>query len=96
MPSPVVELNRAVAVSMADGPAAGLSLVDALASDPSLREYHLLPSARADLLWKLGRYSEARSEFERAAALTRNARHRERLLSRVAECTAREREAERS
>lgn len=90
MPSPVVELNRAVAVSMADGPAAGLTLVDALASEPSLREYHLLPSARADLLWKLGRYSEARGEFERAAGLTRNARHRERLLSRAAECVTRD------
>ncbi|HVW30273.1 MAG TPA: RNA polymerase sigma factor [Polyangiaceae bacterium] len=93
MPSPVVELNRAVAVSMAEGPAAGLTLVDALASEPSLREYHLLPSARADLLWKLGRFSEARGEFERAAALTRNARHRERLLSRAAECADRDEKA---
>ncbi|HEX4334903.1 MAG TPA: RNA polymerase sigma factor [Polyangiaceae bacterium] len=86
MPSPVVELNRAVAVSMAEGPAAGLRLVDALASEPSLRDYHLLPSARADLLAKLGRFEEARAEFERAASLTRNARHRERLLARAAEC----------
>jgi RNA polymerase sigma factor (sigma-70 family) len=93
MGSPVVELNRAVAVSMAEGPAAGLVLVDALVSDPSLREYHLLPSARADLLWKLGRFSEARGEFARAAALTRNARHRERLLARAAECVARDGEA---
>jgi RNA polymerase sigma-70 factor (ECF subfamily) len=79
-PSPVVELNRAVAVSMADGPAAGLALVDALASEPTLRDYHLLPSARADLLAKLGRAREARAEYARAAALTRNARQRERLL----------------
>ena len=91
MPSPVVELNRAVAVSMAEGPEAGLKLVDALASEGSLCEYHLLPSARADLLCKLGRFREARGEFERAAALTRNARHRDRLLSRAVECTARER-----
>ena len=86
VPSPVVELNRAVAVSMADGPAAGLRLVDALASEPSLRGYHLLPSARADLLAKLGRLAEASDEFERAASLTRNARHRDRLLARAAEC----------
>jgi RNA polymerase sigma factor (sigma-70 family) len=86
VPSPVIELNRAVAVSMAEGPAAGLELVDALAADPSLKEYHLLPSARADLLAKLGRFREARTEFERAASLTRNARHRERLLERAAGC----------
>jgi RNA polymerase sigma factor (sigma-70 family) len=84
--SPIVELNRAVAVSMADGPAAGLALVDALAHEPSLRNYHLLPSARADLLWKLGRLDEARVEFERAAALTHNERQRERLLERAAAC----------
>jgi RNA polymerase sigma factor (sigma-70 family) len=84
--SPVVELNRAVAVSMAEGPAAGLELVDALATEPSLQNYHLLPSARADLLAKLGRMSEARAEFERAASLTRNARQRERLLERAAAC----------
>jgi RNA polymerase sigma factor (sigma-70 family) len=84
--SPVVELNRAVAVAMAEGPAAGLALVDALTSEPSLQSYHLLPSARADLLVKLGRMSEARAEFERAAALTRNARQRERLLERAAAC----------
>ena len=81
--SPVVELNRAVAVSMADGPAAGLALIDALSSAPSLQNYHLLPAARADLLSKLGRFSEAQAEFERAAQLTRNARQRERLLWRA-------------
>src|SRR5207244_8143028 len=75
-PSPVVELNRAVALSMAFGPAAGLELVDALISEPSLRGYHLLPSVRGDLLAKLGRLDEARAEFERAATLTRNARAR--------------------
>ncbi|HYQ30071.1 MAG TPA: DUF6596 domain-containing protein, partial [Polyangiaceae bacterium] len=87
VPSPVVELNRAVAVSMADGPAAGLALVDALSAAPSLQNYHLLPSARADLLRKLGRFQEAQVEFERAAALTRNARQRERLLERAADCS---------
>ncbi|MGH3324870.1 MAG: RNA polymerase sigma factor, partial [Streptomyces sp.] len=75
-PSPVVELNRAVAVSKAEGPAAGLRLVDALAAEPALREYHLLPSVRGDLLERLGREEEARAEFERAASLTRNARER--------------------
>jgi predicted RNA polymerase sigma factor len=84
--SPVVELNRAVAVSMAQGPAAGLELVDALVSEPSLQRYHLLPSARADLLEKLGRLGEARVEFERAASLTQNARQRQRLLERAAAC----------
>ena len=83
-PSPVVELNRAVAVAMASGPAAGLELVDALRSEPSLQEYHLLPSVRGDLLVKLGRQVEARQEFERAASLTRNARERELLLARAA------------
>jgi RNA polymerase sigma factor (sigma-70 family) len=83
MPSPVVELNRAVAVSMASGPAAGLALVDALASEPALKKYHLLPSVRGDLLLKLGRRDEARPEFERAAALTRNTRERELLLNRA-------------
>ncbi|HYG66426.1 MAG TPA: RNA polymerase sigma factor, partial [Anaeromyxobacteraceae bacterium] len=82
-PSPVVELNRAVAVGMALGPAEGLALVDRLASEPSLRGYHLLPSVRGDLLAKLGRRDEARAEFERAAGLTRNARERELLLARV-------------
>jgi RNA polymerase sigma factor (sigma-70 family) len=83
-PSPVVELNRAVAVSMADGPAAGLELVDALADEPALKTYHLLPSVRGDLLAKLGRYDEARDEFQRAATLTRNERERRLLLDRVA------------
>ena len=86
IPSPVIELNRAVAVSMADGPHAGLTLVDALASEPSLARYHLLPSVRADLLYKLGRHPEARTEFERAAALTRNTRERDLLLTRAASC----------
>ena len=85
-PSPVIELNRAVAVSMAHGPQAGLTLVDALASEPSLARYHLLPSVRADLLYKLGRHPEARNEFERAAALTRNTRERDLLLTRAASC----------
>jgi RNA polymerase sigma factor (sigma-70 family) len=85
-PSPVIELNRAVAVSMAHGPHAGLALVDALASEPSLARYHLLPSVRADLLYKLGRRTEARTEFERAAALTRNTRERDLLLTRAASC----------
>ena len=84
--SPVVELNRAVAYGMAFGPAAGLELADALVAEPSLRSYHLLPSVRGDLLAKLGRSDEARSEFERAAALTRNARERELLLERAAAC----------
>jgi RNA polymerase sigma factor (sigma-70 family) len=82
-PSPIVELNRAVAVAMAFGPQAGLELVDALAGEPSLKSYHLLPSVRGDLLAKLGRSEEARAEFERAAALTRNARERELLLERA-------------
>jgi RNA polymerase sigma factor (sigma-70 family) len=83
-PSPVVELNRAVALSMADGPAAGLVLVDALVSEASLKDYHLLPSVRGDLLGKLGRHEEARAEFERAATLTRNERERALLLQRAA------------
>ena len=82
-PSPIVELNRAVAVAMADGPAAGLALVDQLMREPSLKSYHLLPSVRGDLLTKLGRDSEARAEFERAASLTRNARERDLLLARA-------------
>ncbi len=85
-PSPVVELNRAVAVAMAFGPAAGLELVDSLTSEPSLKAYHLLPSVRGDLLVKLGRLDEARPEFERAAALTRNARERTLLLARAGAC----------
>ncbi|MFD9035104.1 RNA polymerase sigma factor [Streptomyces sp. NPDC059567] len=84
-PSPVVELNRAVAVSMAEGPEAGLALVDALAEEPALAGYHLLPSVRGDLLERLGRPAEARAEFERAASLTRNERERELLLGRARE-----------
>jgi len=85
-PSPVVELNRAVALAMAFGPAAGLELVDTLTSEPSLKSYHLLPSVRGDLLAKLGRFDEARAEFERAAALTRNTRERDLLLGRARAC----------
>ena len=85
-PSPVIELNRAVAVSMAFGPAAGLELVNALTSDPSLEKYHLLPSVRGDLLTKLRRFDEARLEFERAASLTRNVREHELLLQRAKAC----------
>ena len=81
--SPVVELNRAVAVSMAEGPAAGLALADALLGEPALQRYHLLPAARAELLEKLGRFDEAKTEFERAALLTQNARQREQLLRRA-------------
>jgi predicted RNA polymerase sigma factor len=86
MPSPVIELNRAVAVGMAFGPAAGLELVETLAGEPSLENYHLLPSVRGDLLKKLRRLEEARVEFERAASLTRNTRERELLLRRATEC----------
>ena len=86
VPSPVVELNRAVAVSMAFGPQAGLALVDALREDATLRHYHLLPSVRGDLLAKLGRAAEARAEFERAAAMTRNERERALLLARANAC----------
>jgi RNA polymerase sigma factor (sigma-70 family) len=82
-PSPVVELNRAVAVAMASGPAAGLQLVEALSSEPSLQSYHLLPSVRGDFLFKLGRFAEARAAFEQAASLTRNARERDLLLDRA-------------
>jgi len=85
MPSPVVELNRAMAVAMAFGPEAGLQIVDGLTSEPSLKSYHLLPSVRGDLLARLGRFEESRTEFERAAALTRNAREREVLLARAAQ-----------
>jgi RNA polymerase sigma-70 factor, ECF subfamily len=85
-PSPIVELNRAVAVSMAFGPAAALDLVDALAGDARLRTYHLLPSVRGDLLSKLGRFEEARAEFSRAAGLARNARESSLLLGRAAAC----------
>lgn len=86
LPSPVIELNRAVAVAMAFGPASGLELVDRLTSEPSLREYHLLPSVRGDLLFKLGRFEEARAEFARAASLTRNVRERDLLVAREAAC----------
>jgi len=86
-PSPVVELNRAVAVAMAFGPAAGLEIADALRGEPSLASYHLLPSVRGDLLAKLGRHAEARAEFERAAELTRNERERDLLLQRAAGAT---------
>jgi predicted RNA polymerase sigma factor len=88
-PSPVVELNRAVAVGMAYGPQAGLEIVDKLLPDLSLRQYHLLPSVRGDLLFKLGRHAEARAEFERAAALTRNERERQMLLDRANDCAER-------
>ncbi|MBA3259471.1 MAG: RNA polymerase sigma factor [Gemmatimonadales bacterium] len=88
-PSPVVALNRAVAIGMAFGPAVGLERVDALTSEPLLRSYHLLPAVRGDLLDKLGRFEEARAEFERAASLTRNARERDLLLQRAAACAGR-------
>jgi predicted RNA polymerase sigma factor len=85
-PSPIVELNRAVALGMAFGPAAGLQVVDSLTREPALGGYHLLPSVRGDLLAKLGRFEEARPEFERAASLTRNTRERELLLERARSC----------
>jgi predicted RNA polymerase sigma factor len=84
--SPVIELNRAVALAMAFGPAAGLEVVDTLLEEPALRSYHLLPSVRGDLLVRLGRPNEARAEFERAASLTRNSRERDLLLGRAAAC----------
>jgi predicted RNA polymerase sigma factor len=86
MPSPIVELNRAVAVSMAYGPAAGLEIVDELQSVASLKSYHLLPSVRGDFLMKLERFDEARAEFERAASMTRNAREQTLLRARAAAC----------
>ncbi len=86
MPSPIVELNRAVALAMAFGPAAGLELIDTLASEPSLKAYHLLPSVRGDFLFKLGRFTDAQGEFERAATLARNARERKLLLERADAC----------
>ena len=86
MPSPIVELNRAVAVAMASGPAVGLAIVDTLVDEPALANYHLLPTVRGDLLFKLGRAGEALMEFERAASLTQNARERELLLERVRAC----------
>jgi RNA polymerase sigma factor (sigma-70 family) len=85
-PSPIVELNRAVALSMAFGPAAGLEVVDALVDEPALKAYHLLPAVRGDLLFKLGRHEEARREFDRAAALTRNTREKALLLARARAC----------
>jgi RNA polymerase sigma-70 factor (ECF subfamily) len=95
-PSPIVELNRAVALSMAFGPAAGLALVDTLTSEPTLAKYHLLPSVRGDFLRKLGRFEEARVELERAASLTRNARERELLLERARGCAESARSADAS
>ena len=86
LPSPVVELNRAVAISMAYGPAAGLELVESLRGEPVLEHYHLFPSVRGDLLVKVGRVQEAMAEFERAASMTRNARERELLLARARAC----------
>jgi RNA polymerase sigma-70 factor (ECF subfamily) len=86
MPSPVVGLNRAVAISMAEGPAAGLLLIDALAAEPALQRYHLLPAARGDMLAKLRRFEEAQAEFERAASMTKNARERTLLLDRASTC----------
>jgi RNA polymerase sigma factor (sigma-70 family) len=86
MPSPIVELNRAVALAMAYGPAKGLEVIDTLVAEPSLKSYHLLPSVRGDLLFKLGRFGEAQVEFERAATLTRNARERELMLDRAKAC----------
>jgi RNA polymerase sigma-70 factor (ECF subfamily) len=88
MPSPIVELNRAVALSMLMGPEAGLKIVDALTAEPLLRDYHLLPSVRGDLLAKLGRADEARAEFERAAGMTQNERERRLLLQRAAACAS--------
>jgi predicted RNA polymerase sigma factor len=89
-PSPIVELNRAVALAMHMGPAAGLAIVDGLRGEPALARYHLLPSVRGDLLMKLGRFDEARAELERAAALTQNARERALLLERAASCANRD------
>ena len=88
MPSPVVELNRSVAVAMAFGPAAGLEIVDRLTSEPSLANYHLLPSVRGDFLKKLGRMEEAKAEFERAASLAQNERERKLLMDRAQECAS--------
>ncbi|MGH7725887.1 MAG: RNA polymerase sigma factor [Candidatus Eiseniibacteriota bacterium] len=91
-PSPVIELNRAVAIAMAEGPEAGLARVDALVQEPALERYHLLPAVRGDLFEKLGRFAEARTEFERAAALAQNGRERDLLLARAAKCADRMRE----
>jgi predicted RNA polymerase sigma factor len=89
VPSPVIELNRAVAVSMAFGPAAGLAIVEPLLVEPSLKGYHLLPSVRGDLLYKLERFSEAQEAFEQAAGLSRNTRERGLLLARAQACAPR-------
>jgi len=89
-PSPIIELNRAVALAMLMGPAAGLAIVDGLRNEPALARYHLLPSVRGDLLMKLGRRDEARAEFERAATLTENVRERKLLLDRAASCGKRD------
>jgi len=86
LPSPIVQLNRAVAIGMAYGPEAGLELVDALTAEPALKTYHLLPSVRGDLLEKLNRFQEAKTEFEHAATLTKNTRDRQLLLNRAAKC----------
>jgi RNA polymerase sigma-70 factor, ECF subfamily len=94
-PSPVVELNRAVAVAMAFGPQAGLELLDTLASEPALNDYHLLPSVRGDLLSRLGRFQEAHAELQRAASLTRNERERNLLRERAAACAWRSTTAKR-
>ena len=91
-PSPIIELNRAVAVSMAEGPQAGLDIVDTLLDEPALKNYHLLPSVRGDLLTKLNRHTEARAEFDRAATLTRNTRERDLLLKRAKDCISRSNE----
>jgi predicted RNA polymerase sigma factor len=88
IPSPVIELNRAVAIGMAEGPQAGLDLVDVLLAEPALKSYHLLPSVRGDLLQKLGRLEEARAEFTRAAEMTRNAREKALLEARATSCVA--------
>ena len=88
MPSPVIELNRAVAVALAEGPQAGLSIVDRLVDEPAFKGYHLLPSVRGDLLHKLGRYEEARAAFEAAAALAGNRREHDLLTRRAAEAAA--------
>ena len=88
-PSPIVDLNRGVAVSMAQGAAAGLAIVDELVREPALREYHLLPSVRGDLLARLERFDEARAEFERAASLARNQREQDLLIGRARDCAAR-------
>src|SRR5580692_13088368 len=85
-PSPIIELNRAVAVGMAEGPEAGLAILEAIGGDPALKNYHLLPSVRADLLRKLGRFDQARAEFQRAASLTQNSSERDFLLARAASC----------